>query len=122
MIQKLLLNTPNNNPNKKRKILILFDDMIADMLLNKRLNPIQTELFITRRKLNISLVFITQYFFVVPKKIRLNSTHYSVITIPNKRHLQQITFNHSSDTDFQDFMNLCKKCTAKPFSSFFILL
>ena len=90
--------------------------MIADMLSNKKLNPIVTELFIRGRKLNISLVFITQSYFAVPKNIRLNSTHYFVMKIPNKRELQQIAFNHSSDIDFQDFMNLYKKCTAKPYS------
>ena len=104
------------NPNKKRKILIVFDDMIADMLSNKKLNPIVTELFIRGRKLNISLVFITQSYFAVPKNIRLNSTHYFIMKIPNKQELQQIAFNHSSDIDFKDFMNLYKKCTAKPYS------
>ena len=102
--------------NKKRKILIVFDYLIADMLSNKKLNPIVTELFIRGRKLNISLVFITQSYFAVPKNIRLNSTHYFVMKIPNKRELQQIAFNHSSDIDFQDFMNLYKKCTAKLYS------
>ena len=122
MIQKLLLNIQtiwmikDYDPNKKRKILIVFDDMIADMLSNKKLNPIVTELFIRGRKLNISLVFITQSYFAVPKNIRLNSTHYFVMKIPNKRELQQIAFNHSSDIDFQDFMNLYKKSTAEPYS------
>ena len=90
--------------------------MIADMLNNKNLNPIVIELFIRGRKLNISLVFITQSYFAVPKNIRLNSTHYFVMKIPNKRELQQIAFNHPSDIDFHDFMNLYKKCTAKPYS------
>ena len=65
-------NTEEYNPNKKRKKLIVFDDMIADMLSNKKLNPIVTELFIRRRKLNISLVFTKQSYFAVPKNIRLN--------------------------------------------------
>ena len=73
------------NPNKEQKILIVFDDMIADMLSNKKLNPIVTELFIRGRKLNISLVFITQSYFAVWKNIRLNSTHYFVMKIPNNR-------------------------------------
>ena len=90
--------------------------MIADTLSNKKLNPILTELFIRGRKLNICLVFITQSYFAVPKNIRLNSTHYFVMKIPNKRELQQIAFNHSSDIDFQNFMNLYEKCTAKPYS------
>ena len=88
------------------KILIVFGDMIADMLSNKKLNPIVTELFIRGRKLNISLVFITQSYFAVPKNIRLNSTHYFIMKIPNKRELQQVAFNHSSDIDFKDFMYL----------------
>ena len=75
--------------------------MIADMLSNKNLNPIVTELFIRGRKLNISLVFIAQPYFDVLKNIRLNSTHYFVIKIPNKREFQQIVFNHSSDIDFK---------------------
>ena len=82
--------------------------MIADMHSNKKLNPIVTELFIRGRKLNIPLVFITQSYFAVPKNIRLNSTHYFVMKIPNKRELQQIAFNHSLDIDFQDFMNTAK--------------
>ena len=90
--------------------------MIADMLNNKKVNQIVTELFIRGRKLNIFLVFITQSCFAVPKDIRLNSTHYFILKIPNKRELQQIMFNHSSDIDFQDFMNLYKKCAAELFS------
>ena len=96
--------------------MILFDDLITDILSNKKLNPIVTELFIRCRKLNISLVFITQSYFAVPKNIRLNSTHYFVMKIPNKKELQQIEFNHSSDIDFQNFINLYKKCTEKPYS------
>ena len=77
-------NIEEYNPNKKHKILIIFDDMIADMLNNKRLNPVVTELFIRVRKLNISLVFILQSYFAVPKNIRLNSMHYFIMKIPNK--------------------------------------
>ena len=90
--------------------------MIADILSNKKLNSIVTELFIRGRKLNVSMVFITQSYFAVPKNIRLNSTHYFIMKIPNKREPQQISFNHSSEIDFKDFMNLYKKCTAKPYS------
>ena len=106
----------NYKPNKKRKILIVFDDMIADMINNKKLNPVVTELFITGTKLNISIVFITQSYFKVPKDVRLNSTHFFIINIPNKRELQHIALNHSSDIDFKDFMKFCKKCTAEPYS------
>ena len=109
-------NIEEYNSNKRGKILIVFDDMIADMLSNKKLNPKVTELLIRGRKLNIPLVFITQFYFVVSKTIRLNSIHYFVMKISNKRELQQIAFNHSSDIHFQDFMNLYKKCTANPYS------
>ena len=81
------------------------------MLSNKKLSKIVTELFIIGRKLNISLVFNTKSYFVVPKNIRLNSRHYFIMKIPNKRELQQIPFNHSSDIDFQDFRNLYEKTT-----------
>ena len=80
-------NIGENNPNKKRKILIVFDDMTADMLRSEKLNPIVTGLFIRGRKLNISLDFITQSYFAVPKNIRLNSTHYFIMKIPNKKEL-----------------------------------
>ena len=96
--------------------MIVFDNMIADMLSNKKLNPIVTEPFISGRKLDISLVFITQSYLAVPKNIRLNLTHYSMKKIPDKRELRQTAFNHSWDIDFQDFMNLYKKCTAKQYS------
>ena len=86
------------------------------MLSNKKLNPILTRLFIRRRTLKIALVFITQSYFSVPINIRINSTHYSIMKILNKWEPQQIVLNHSSDIVFQDFMNLYKKCTAKPYS------
>ena len=79
---------------KKRKVLIIFDDMIADMINNKKLNLIRTELFIRGRKLNISIVFITQSYFKVQKDVRLNSTHFFIMKIPNKRELEQIALNH----------------------------
>ena len=75
-------NIDGYNPNKKCKILIVSDDMIDDMLSNKKLNPTVTELFIRGRKLNISLIFITQLYFAVPKNIRLNSMHYFIMEIP----------------------------------------
>ena len=83
-------NIGQYNPNKKRKISIIFDDMIVDMLNNKKLNPIATELIIRGRKLNNSLVFISQFYFAVLKNIRQNSTNYSIMKIPNKRELWNI--------------------------------
>ena len=75
-------------------------------LIIKKLNPVVTELFIRGTKLNISVVFITQSYFKVPKDVRLNSTHFFMTTIPNKRELQQIALNHSSDIDYEDFIKI----------------
>ena len=108
-------NIAGYNPNKKNKILIVFDDMIADMINNKKLNSVVTELFIRCRKLNISLVFITQSYFKVPKDVRLNATHFFIMKIPNKRELQQIAINHSSDINTKDFVRIYKKCTDEPY-------
>ena len=85
--------------------MIVFDDIIADMIHNKKLNSIVTEFIIRGRKLNISLVFITQSYFKIPKDVRLNTTHFFIL-------------NHSSDIDFKDFINIYRKCTAEPFSFF----
>ena len=115
-MQDVYKNIEDYNPGKECKILIVFGDMIADMISNKKLNPIVTEFFIRGRKLNISIVFITQSYFKVPKDVRLNSTHFFIMKIINKIGLQQIALNHSSDIDFKDFMKIYKKCTKKPFS------
>ena len=109
-------NINDYNPDKENKILIVFDDMIADMINNKKLNSIVTELFIRGRKLNISLVFIAQSYFKVPKDVRLNITHFFIMKIPNKREFQQIAISHSSDIDFKDFTKIYKKCIDKPYS------
>ena len=74
--QDIYKNIEDYNPDKKRKVLAVFDDMIADMINNKKLNSIVTDLFIRGRKLNISIVFITQSYFKVPKEVRLNTTHF----------------------------------------------
>ena len=94
-IQDVYKNIEDYNPIEKRKVLIVFDDMIPYVINNKRLNPVVTELFIRGRKLKISIVFITQSYFKVPKDVRLNSTHFFILEIPNKRELQQIALNHS---------------------------
>ena len=86
------------------------------MINNKKLNSIVTEFFIRERKLNIFLVFITQSYFKVPKDVRLNTTHFFIAKIPNKRELQQIALNHSSDINSKDFINIFKKCSAEPYS------
>ena len=87
-------NIDDYNPDKENKILIVFDDTIADMIHNEKLNSIVTELFIRGRELNISLVFITQAYFKVPKNVRLNTIYFFITKISNKRELQQIAINH----------------------------
>ena len=87
-------NIEECNPNKKRKVLRVFDDVIADTISNKILQQIATELFTRGTKLNISLYFIAQSFLVLPKNIRLNYRHYLIMKIPVKPELQQIAFNH----------------------------
>ena len=104
------------NLYKENKILIVFDDMIADMINNIKLNSIVTELFVRGRKLNFSLVFIMQSYFKVPKDVRLNTAHVFIPKIPDKRELQHNAINHSSDISTKDFINIYKKCTGKSYS------
>ena len=108
-------NIEEYNPNKKSKMLIVFNDMITDILSNEKLNSITTELFVRGRKLNISLVFVS-LILLRPKNIILKTTPYFIMEIPNKWELHQIALNHSSDIDFADFLYLCKTCTTKPYS------
>ena len=109
-------NIDDYNPSRKRKKLIVFDDMIADIMTNKKFQAIIKELFIRCRKLNISLVFITQSYFFVPKDVRLNSLHYLIMKINNKRELQNVTINHSADIDYTNFMKIYREYTEKPFT------
>ena len=109
-------NINNYSLNRRKKILIVFDDMIADIMRNKKFQSLIKELFIRCRKLNISLVFITQSYFSVPKDVRLNSTHYLTMKINSRRELQNIATNHSADIDYQDFMKIYRKCTRKPYN------
>ena len=98
-----------------KKVLIVFDDMIADIMASKKFEAIIKEMFIRCIKLYISLVFITQSYFSIPKDVRLNSTHYLIMKINNKRELQNIAINHSADIDYQDFMKIYRKCTREPY-------
>ena len=109
-------NIHDYNPNRIRKILIVFDDMIADIMTNKKFQAIIKKLFIRCRKLNISLVFIRQSYFSFPKDMRLNSTHYLIMKINNKRELQNIAINHSADIDYQDFIKIYRECTKEPYN------
>ena len=102
------------NLNRKIKVLIVFDDMIADITTNKKFQSVIKELFVRCRKINISLVFITQSYFSVPKDVRLNSTHYLIMKINNKRELQNIAINHSVDIDYENFIKIYRECTKEP--------
>ena len=109
-------NINDYNPNRRRKILIVFDDMIADIMTNKKFQAILKELFIRFRKINISLVFITQSYFSVLKDVRLNSTHYSIMKINNKRELQNSAINHSANIDYKDFIKIYRKFTKETYN------
>ena len=114
-IHDVYKNIGDYNSDPENKMLIVFD-MIADMINNRKLGSIVTELFIRRRKLNISLVFISQSYFKVPKDVTLNTTHFFIAKIPNKRELQEIARNHSSAIRAEDFINIYWECTTKPHS------
>ena len=113
-------NTDDYNLKRKRKILNVFDDMIADITTNKKFQAIIKELFIRWRKLNISLVFLS--YFLALKDVKLNSTHLIhilhilIMKIYNKRELQNIAINHSADIDYKDFSKIYRKCTSQPYS------
>ena len=109
-------NINDYNPSRKRKVLIVFDNMIADIMTNKKFQVIIKEFFITCRKLNISIVFITQSYFSVPKDVRLNSTHYLIMKINPRKELQNIAINHSADIDYKNFMKIYRECTTEPYS------
>ena len=111
-------NIDDYNPNRKRKILIVFDVMIADIMSNKKFKAMIKEWFIRCRKLNMSFVFITQSYFSVPKDVRLNSTHYLIMKINSRKELQNIAINHSADIDYKDFVKIYRECIRKPYSFF----
>ena len=108
-------NIDDNNPSRKRKVLIVFDDMIADIMTNKTFQATIKELFIRCGKLNISFVFITWSYFSVPKDVRLNSMHYYIMRINNKTELQNIAINHSADIGYKDCVKIYRECTKEPY-------
>ena len=99
-------NIDDYNPDKENKTLIVFKDMIADMIHNRKLSSIVTELFIRGRKLNTSFVFIFQSYLKVPKDVRLSTSHLFNSEISNKTELQRIVINHSSDINTKHFANI----------------
>ena len=109
-------NIDDYNKKRKRKVLIVFDDMIADIMSSKKFKAIIKELFIRCRKLNIFIVFITQSYFRTPKDARLNSTHYIVMKIGNKKELKSIAEEKSGHLDYKDFLKMYNYCTKEPYS------
>ena len=97
----------NYNKNRDKKVLIIFDDMIADIMRSGKFKA---------RKLNISIVFITQSYFRTPKDARLNSTHYILMKISNKKELKSIAEENSGHLDFKDFLKIYNYCTNEPYS------
>ena len=110
----------NYNKNRDKKVLIVFDDMIADIMSSKKFRAIIKELFIRCRKLNISIVFITQSYFRTPKDARLNSMHYVIMKIQTRKELQNIAQENSGDIDFKDFLKTYKDYTSEPYSCMII--
>ena len=113
-------NIDDYNKQRKRKVLIIFDDMIADIRSGKNFKAIIKELFIRCRKWNISIVFITQSYFRTPKDARLNSMHYVIMKIQSKKELKNIAPENSGDIDFKDFLKIYKDCTREPYSCMII--
>ena len=116
----IFTNIDDYNKQRKRKVLIIFDNMIADIMSSKNFKAIIKELFIRCRKLNISIVFITQSYFRTLKDARLNNTHYVIMKIQSKKELQKNAQEISGDTDFKDFLKIYKDYTSEPYSCMII--
>ena len=112
----VLDNINNYNKNRDKKVLIVFDDMIADIMRNEKFKAIIKELFIRCRQLNISIVFITQSYFRTPKDARLNSTHCILMKIGNKKELKSIAKEKSGHLDYKNFLKMYNYCTKEPYS------
>ena len=110
-IDDILSDIEDYIKKRKRKVLIIFDDMISHVMSDKKAQQVLTDLFIRCRKLNISLCFLTQPYFSVPKDVRLNCTHYILFKLNNKRELKNIAINHSADIDYKDFIKIYRYCT-----------
>ena len=112
----VLENINKYNKNRDKKVLIIFDDMFADIMRSEKFKAIVKELFIRCRKLNISIVFITQSYFRTPKDPRLNCTHYILMKISNKKELKSMTEENSGHLAFKDFLKIYNYCTKGPYS------
>ena len=114
----ILSDIEDYNKKRKRKVLIVFDDMISHVMSDKKAQQILKDLFMRCRKLNISLCFLTQSYFSVPKDVRLNYTHYILFKLNNRRELQKIAIDHSTDIDYKDFIKIYRVCIKEPFNFF----
>ena len=110
----------NYNKKRKRKVLIVFDDLTSHVMSDKKAQQVLKELFIRCRKLNISLCFLTQPYFSVPKDVRLSCTYYIIFKLNSKRELQNIAINHLADIDYKYFLKIYRDCTKEPFKFFTI--
>ena len=115
-INDVLDDINDYNKNRDKKVLIVFDDMIADIEYNKKFKRIIKELFYRARKINVSIVFITKSYFRALKDARLNSTHYVIMKINNKKELKRIAKEKSGHLDYKDFLKICNYCTREPYS------
>ena len=106
----------NYDKNRDKKVLIVFDDMIADIEYNKSFKRIIKELFYRARKINASIVFITQSYFRALKDARLKSTNYIIMKINNKKELKRIAEEKSGHLDYKDFLEMYNYCTKEPYS------
>ena len=112
-----VLNDINNyNKNRDKKVLIVFDDMIADIEYNKKIKRINKELFYRARKINVSIVFITESYLRALKDARLNSTHYILMKIVNKKELKRTAEEKSGHLDYKDFLKIYNYCTKGSYS------
>ena len=111
----VLENINNYNKNRDKKVLINFDDMIADIMRSEKFKAIVKELLIRCKKLNISIVFITPSYLRNPKDARLNSTHYIIMKIGNKKELKSIAEENSGHLDFKEFLKIYNYCTREPY-------
>ena len=115
-IDDILPNIEDYNKNRRRKVLIIFDDMISHVMSDKKAQQILKDLFIRCRKLNISLCFLTQSYFSVPKDVRSNCTYYILFKIYNKRKLQNIAIAHSANINYKDFIKIYRDFTKEPYN------
>ena len=113
-IDDILPSIEDYNKKRRRKVVIIFDDMISHVISDKRAQQVLKDLFIRCRKLNISIRFLTQSYFSVPKDVRLNCTHYILFKLNNTIELRNIAINHGADIDYKDFIKIYKVCTKEP--------